>query len=99
MPVSLPATLFTERSFVGESPDAEHVGFVLAAFFARTPINAQIDGIVRIVRGHGQCFHVSSTIVESLSVTLTRFLNRVRKFVDLALDPPGNDRLDNERWQ
>jgi hypothetical protein len=63
-PVLLPA-LFAERLPLGESPDAQHGGFVLAAFLARAPANTEIEGVVRI--GHGRCFGVLSPAVESLS--------------------------------
>jgi hypothetical protein len=63
--VLLPA-LFAVGPPVGEGPDAQHVGCVLAAFLARTPANTEIEGVVRI--GHGRYSGVSLLSVESLSV-------------------------------
>jgi len=67
-------TLFTESSPVGEGPDAQHVGFVLAALLARARANintnTDAEDIIRI--GHGRCLSVSSFSVESLSVVLDR---------------------------
>jgi hypothetical protein len=62
-------TLFAESPLVGEGPDAQHVGFVLAALLARAPASTEVEGVVRI--GHGRCLSVSSSLVESLSVGLS----------------------------
>ena len=65
-PTIFPPALLTKCPPVGDGSNAQHVGCILAAVFARAPSNTEVEGIVRI--SLGRYSGVLSCSMESLTV-------------------------------